>query len=213
MEIITKKIWDYVVNHTSAETALLKRINRETHVNYLFPRMLSGHFQGRMLSLLSKMIKPSCVLEIGTYTGYSTICLAEGLLPGGKIHTIEINIELEETINKNFKDAGISDKVSLYLGDAIEIIPQLDFAWDLVFIDADKVNYIVYFEMILKKLKSGGFIFADNVLWDGKVVDNFTKDKEAKFLQKFNQYIMENRDTENILLPVRDGIMLIRKKT
>ncbi len=212
MEIISKEIWKYVKDHSDPEPDLLKVINRETHVNYLFPRMLSGHFQGRLLSMFSKMIKPSCILEIGTYTGYSTVCLAEGLIPGGEIHTIEINIELEETINNNFKKAGLSEFVSLHLGNATDIIPQLTQTWDLAFIDADKVNYILYFELILKQLKPGGFIFADNVLWDGKVVSNFEKDKEADSLMKFNDYISCNTQIENILLPVRDGIMLIRKK-
>ena len=211
MEIIHREIEKYADDHTSNEPELLKKINRETHVNYLFPRMLSGHYQGRLLSILTGMIKPSAVLEIGTYTGYGTICLAEGLKNDGVIHTIEINIELEEVIRHNFREAGIGDLVKLYFGNALEIIPGIGGSFDLVYLDADKINYITYFNMLIDRIIPGGYIFADNVLWSGKVIHNPDRDKEAAKLQEFNDFIQADKRVNNILLPVRDGIMVIQK--
>ena len=212
MELIPEAVRHYADNHTSPEPDLLKKINRETHVNYLFPRMLSGHYQGRLLGLLSGMIRPSAVLEIGTYTGYGTICLAEGLKKDGIIHTIEINIELEEVIQQNILEAGIKDRVKLYFGDAREIIPGIKGGFDLVYLDADKINYLTYFEMLIDRINPGGYIFADNVLWSGKVIQNTDNDKEAGKLQEFNDFIQADNRVENILLPVRDGIMVIQKR-
>ena len=174
--------------------------------------MISGHYQGRLLSMISYMIHPSCILEIGTYTGYSAICLAEGLKEGGLIHTIEINVELEEIIKNNLTKAGIIDKVKLYIGNALEIIPELVFDFDMIFLDADKVNYLKYYELLVTNLKPGGIIIADNVLWSGKVVAQNDQDKEARFLMQFNDYVISDIRVENILMPLRDGIMLIRKK-
>ena len=211
MEIVSNEIWRYAEDHTSPESDLLREIERETHVNYLFPRMISGHFQGRLLSMFSKMIRPLNILEIGTYTGYGTICLAEGLRESGRIHTIEINMELEETINLNLQRAGIREKVILYLGNALEIIPELNLNFDIVFLDADKINYLTYYKILMDHISPGGYIFADNVLWSGKVLENKERDKEATFLQEFNEYINKDSRVEKILLPVRDGIMIIRK--
>ncbi len=212
MEFVEDEIRKYSEKHTSEESGVLKEIERETHVNHLFPRMLSGHFQGRLLSLLSKMMNPSCILEIGTYTGYGTLCLAEGLAEGGKIHSIEINMELEETIRNNLKKAKMDDKIALYIGNALEIIPKLKFIYDIVFMDADKINYLNYYNLLVDNIRPGGFIFADNVLWSGKVIYNPDRDKEAIALQEFNDHIQSDSRVENILLPVRDGLMLIRKK-
>ena len=212
MEFIDDEIRQYAESHSSAEPELLKKINRETNVNYLFPRMLSGHYQGRLLSIFSSMIRPSSILEIGTYNGYGTICLAEGLRADGIIYTVEINIELEEVIRRNFQEAGITDRVSLYIGNALDVIPGMGSGFDLVYLDADKINYITYFEMLVDRISPGGYIFADNVLWSGKVINNSDKDKEAYKLQEFNNYIQADERVENILLPVRDGIMIIRKK-
>lgn len=205
------KIWKYAEEHTSEASGLLKEIERETHVNFLYSRMISGNIQGRILSLLSRLIQPSTILEIGTFTGYSAICLAEGLKENGEIHTIEINSELEDAIRNNFKLAGLEARIHLYLGNAIDIIPGLDFSYDMVFIDADKINYISYYEMVLQRLSSRGLILADNVLWNGKVVSGYEKDKEALKLREFNEYVQNDKRVENILLPVRDGIMLIKK--
>jgi predicted O-methyltransferase YrrM len=173
--------------------------------------MISGHYQGRILSFLCKLVSPKKILEIGTYTGYSAICLAEGISTDGEIHSIEINFELEELIKRNLEKAGILEKVKLYFGEAIHIIPKLEMDFDLIFIDADKVNYINYYKLLIEKLKPGGVIIADNVLWSGKVVDKDSKDKEAKKLMEFNNYVHSDNRVENILLPVRDGIILIRK--
>ncbi len=211
MAFISDKILKYAEEHTSPESPILKVIDRETNVNNLFPRMLSGHYQGRFLSLISSMIKPVSVLEIGTYTGYSAICLAEGLAEGGIIHTIEINFELEETINENLLRAGVRDKVRLYFDNALKIIPEINKNYDLVFIDADKINYISYYKLLIEKMNPGGIIIADNVLWSGKVIDMEDKDKEAKKLREFNDYVNADERVENILIPVRDGIMIIRK--
>jgi caffeoyl-CoA O-methyltransferase len=212
MDLSSKKTILYSEQHTSPEPRVLKEINRETHLNNLFPRMISGHFQGRMLSMLSHMIQPASILEIGTYTGYSAICLSEGLREGGLIHTIEINFELEESIKNNFIKSGITEKVKIYFGNALEIIPDLKFNFDMILLDADKVNYINYYELLINRMRSGGFIIADNVLWSGKVVDQDNNDKEARFLMKFNEHVQSDERVENILLPIRDGIMLIRKK-
>ena len=211
MEFNSDRIFKYAGDHTSPETQVLKEINRETNVNNLFPRMLCGHWQGRFLSMISSMIRPACILEIGTYTGYSAICLAEGLADKGIIHSIEINFELEETIRKNLKNAGIQHMVRLYFDDALKVIPGIDQKFDLVFIDADKINYINYYEILMEKMNPGGFIIADNVLWSGKVIDMEDHDKEAKKLREFNDYVTADPRVENILIPVRDGIMIIRK--
>ena len=211
MKITNQKIQSYAEDHSSPEPDLLKRLNRETYTNMLFPRMLSGHHQGRFLSFISKMISPKTILEIGTYTGYSAICLAEGLQKGGILHTIEINEEFEDLSRKYFQESGLRKSIKLHFGNALEIIPDLHEIFDLVFIDADKENYITYYDQVMKKMNSGGIILADNVLWSGKVIDPEKKDKDTKALRKFNDYVMKDNHVENICVPVRDGMMIIHK--
>lgn len=213
MEFLDKKLQDYCDTHTSPESDVLKKLNRDTHANVLQPRMLSGHFQGRLLSMLSKMIRPKTILEIGTYTGYSAICLAEGLAEDGKLITIDINAEQEERIRKYIAEAGMENKIQFIIGDAFNIIKTLPQKFDLVFIDADKPNYLKYYKQVIGIVNTGGFIIADNVLWSGKVVDEIAlqKDKDTKFLHEFNEFVSNDARVENILLPVRDGLMVLRK--
>ncbi len=210
MEFIPESIDDYCRAHTSPESALLKKINRDTHAEVLMPRMVSGHLQGRFLSLISKMIKPQRILEIGTYTGYSAICLAEGLNPTGKLITIDINEELETRVRGYFKEADIESQIDYRIGDAAAIIPALNETFDLVFIDADKENYQRYYDLMFDKVATGGFIMADNVLWSGKVVGE-KKDKDTRAIMAFNDFVANDPRVENMLLPLRDGIMLARK--
>lgn len=212
MEITTKEIEKYCEEFTSEENQTLKRLNRETHLQILNPRMLSGHVQGRWLSMISNMIQPRRVLEIGTFTGYSALCLAEGLTEDGMLYTIDVNEELEEFANQFFQESDFSDKIKMQIGDASEIIPVLDEVFDLVFIDADKKSYSDYLEMVLPKVRTGGFILADNVLWSGKVVgEEHLKDKKTKIIHAFNAAVHADNRVENILLPIRDGIMVMRK--
>lgn len=202
----------YAEQHTSEEPEILKQLARETHLKTVAPQMLSGHVQGTLLRTISCMIKPWKVLEIGTFTGYSAICLAGGIPEGGILHTIECNPELEEIALKYFKLAGIQDKVMLHIGDAFGIVPSIQGPFDLVFIDANKDDYIRYFEMIFGKVASGGFIIADNTLWYGKVVDNNSfSDHEACSMAEFNDYLLNRKDVECLLLTVRDGLTIIRK--
>jgi predicted O-methyltransferase YrrM len=210
MEVINEALQNYSEKHTSQESDLLASINRETHAKVLMPRMLSGHLQGRMLAMISNMIKPTHVLEIGTYTGYSAICLCEGIREGGKLVTLDINEELENNERNNFSKAGLSNVIDYRIGNAVDIIPQLAMTFDLVFIDADKENYSNYFNMIIDKVNLGGFIMADNVLWSGKVLDT-KQDKDTRAIVSFNDKINKDSRVENVLLPVRDGIMLMRK--
>lgn len=213
MEFIDQALDDYCGAHTTAESALLAKLNRDTHVNILQPRMLSGHFQGRLLSLLSKMIRPERILEIGTYTGYSALCMAEGLTETGKIITLDINAQLEDFVRSYISESEYASKVDYRICNAMEEIPQLDEQFDLVFIDADKMNYINYYHLVFDKVKPGGYIFSDNVLWSGKVVQTEGKiDKDTQLLKEFNQLIQNDPRVENILLPIRDGIMIARKK-
>ena len=213
MEFIDPNISEYAENHTSAEIDLLKKINRQTNIEVLRPRMLSGHLQGRLLSAISHLLRPRYILEIGTYTGYSALCLAEGLQESGRLVTIERNEELEERIKGYFSESSSAAQLELRIGDALKIIPDLPGDIDLVFIDADKVNYLTYYNLVLEKLRPGGFILADNVLWSGKVVAHpDPSDIDTAALLEFNKFIQEDERVENVLLPVRDGIMLIRKK-
>lgn len=213
MEFIDEKLDAYCCDHTSNETALLAKLNRDTHVKVLQPRMLSGHFQGRMLSILSKMIRPDRILEIGTYTGYSALCLAEGLTANGKLITIDVNAQLEDFVRDYFAQSDFDAQIDYRIGDAMQLIPTLTEQFDLVFIDADKQNYINYYHLIFDKVKPGGYIFSDNVLWSGKVVQEGGKiDKDTQLLQTFNDLIQNDERVENILLPIRDGVMIARKK-
>jgi predicted O-methyltransferase YrrM len=210
MEIINPLISHYSEVHTTSESDLLKRIDRQTHANILMPRMLSGHLQGRLLSMISHMIQPKSILEIGTYTGYSAICLAEGLRPGGKLITLDINDELEDLVRGFFIQASLTEAIDYRIGNALHIIPTLTDSFDLVFIDADKENYCRYYDLVFKLVPLGGFILADNVLWSGKVLDE-KPDKDTKAILAFNEMIQQDSRVENVLLPVRDGIMLVRK--
>lgn len=212
MNFLEDKIEDYSFSHTSNESELLNKIARETHLEVLRPRMLSGHFQGRLLSMFSNMIKPKRILEIGTYTGYSALCLAEGLMDNGKLFTIDINEELEDRVRQYFKESEFNDKIRFLIGDAVSIIPDLNEIWDLVFIDADKNNYTTYFDMVISAVKPGGYIIADNVLWSGKVIDDQCDDEDTVALRKFNDALMSDLRLDVILLPVRDGLMVARKK-
>ncbi|HLU86680.1 MAG TPA: O-methyltransferase [Taishania sp.] len=213
MEFISDELDKYVCDHTENEPAYLQELNRRTHVEVLQPRMLSGHFQGRVLSMLSHMIRPNRILEIGTYTGYSALCLAEGLTVGGKLITIDVNEELEELVSEYIAKANMQDRVENLIGDAMEIIPTLDEEFDIVFIDADKKNYINYYNLVFDKVKSGGYIIADNVLWSGKVLEEYDSlDKNTKLLMDYNRMIHEDERVQDVLLPIRDGLMIARKK-
>lgn len=213
MDFIAKEIEEYALNHTKAESDLLKKINRETHAKIMMPRMLSGHLQGRFLSMLSHMVKPDYILEIGTYTGYSALCLAEGLNENGKIITIDINEEIEKFVRNFFEQSEYKNKIDYRIGNALNIIPTINHELDIVFIDADKENYSNYYELVFEKVKTGGYIIADNVLWSGKVlIDDNKLDKDTKAIKAFNNTIQNDSRVENILLPVRDGLMICRKK-
>lgn len=213
MHFLPENIDSYVVAHSQQEPQLLKELNKETWQKVLNPRMLSGAFQGRVLSMISKLINPKNILEIGTYTGYSALCLAEGLDANGKIITIDKNEELETLQNKYFKKSGYSNQIEQLVGDATQIIPKLDTKFDLVFIDADKSNYINYFHLIIDKMNAGGIILSDNVLWSGKVVEELNpKDIDTKVLLEYNKLLNTDNRVETILLPIRDGLTVTRVK-
>jgi len=211
MDIIHEDIEAYCETCSTAENPVLADLNRETGAKYLYPRMLSGHQQGLLLKMISHMLKPEYILEIGSYTGYSAICLASGLRSGGKLITIEVNPELEDVIKRYISLSGNSDKINLIIGEAASVIPGLDYTFDLVFIDADKENYINYFDSVLDKVRQGGFILADNVLWSGKVLNPAPNDKETLALTAFNEHVVNCPRVETLMLPVRDGISIIRK--
>lgn len=203
----------YILNHIDKEDEILKALDRETNLKVLGARMISGHLQGQVLSMLSNMIQPKTILEIGTFTGYSAICLAKGLQKNGKLITIEIDDELETLASKYFKKSGYSDHIEQRIGRALDIIPTLDQSFDLVFIDADKREYIEYFELVFDKVPSGGYIIADNTLWNGKVLQTPDKnDEQTKGILDFNTFIKNNKKVEKIILPLRDGMTVIRKK-
>jgi predicted O-methyltransferase YrrM len=212
MHFLPQEIDDYVVAYSAKEPKLLQQLNRETNQKVLQPRMLSGHYQGRLLSLLSKLIHPQNILEIGTYTGYSALCLAEGMKPTGLLHTIDINEELEDLQKRYFEASPWKDQIKAHLGDATKIIPSLKEHFDLVFIDADKPNYPIYFQQIMEKLRPGGVILSDNVLWSGKVVEPVKKDDEStRALLEYNRLLAEDERLETVMLPVRDGLTISRK--
>lgn len=210
MDFLAKNIENYSIGFTEKESILLSELNRETWAKITTPRMLSGHMQGRILSMISKMIAPRNILEIGTYTGYSALCMAEGIRKNGKLHTIEINIEHISFAKKYFDKSIYKNQIIQHHGNALNIIPNIQEPLQLVFIDADKENYINYYNLIFKKIDIGGYIVADNVLWSGKVVSK-QKDKETQSLHNYNKLIHEDHRVENILLPVRDGLMICRK--
>ena len=213
MDFLPEKISAYVGAHTAPETSLLARINRDTHAHVMYPRMLSGHLQGRVLAMFSRMIQPASILEIGTYTGYSAICLAEGLREGGRLYTLDVNEELEERTREYFAEAGLTERIDYRIGPALDLIPQLDATFDLVFIDADKPNNARYYDLVFGKVRPGGFIIIDNVLWSGKTTVSYAEaDKDTRLILDFNQKIHEDVRVENVLLPIRDGLMVVRKK-
>jgi caffeoyl-CoA O-methyltransferase len=207
-----KALEAYLLSNSTNEDPILNELNRETHLKVLNPRMLSGHLQGLLLELISKIVAPKHILEIGTYTGYSAICLAKGLQNGGILHTIDCNDELLPIQNKFIKKAGMETKIKIHTGDALEIIPRLSLEFDLIFIDADKQQYCDYYKLIINKMRSGGIILADNVLWDGKVLDpKFDEDSDTRAIKAFNKMIHTDPRVESIIIPIRDGISLIRK--
>jgi len=210
MEILEPSLLQYAEEHTSPEDQLLYSINRDTHAKVMMPRMLSGHLQGKVLAMISHMVKPKSILEIGTYTGYSAICLAAGLQDGGKLITLDINEELESMVRNNIQHAGLTDKIDYRIGNALEIIKTINETFDLVFIDADKENYNKYYDLVFDKVTLGGFLLADNVLWSGKVLDA-KPDKDTRAIKAFNKKVQDDPRVENVLLPIRDGIMLVRK--
>lgn len=213
MDFLPDKIDQYVEQHSENEPELLQQLNRETHLKILQPRMLSGAYQGRVLSMISKLVNPKHILEIGTYTGYSALCLAEGMQPNGELHTIDINEELYDFQRKYFDKSLYGNQIHQHLGNALEIIPRLNKTFDLVFIDADKENYPNYFEIIMDKLNPGGIILSDNVLWSGKVIEPVKEDDlDTKALIEYNALLKEDCRIETIILPIRDGLTISRKK-
>jgi caffeoyl-CoA O-methyltransferase len=213
MHFLSDDLDQYVTLHSQDEPELLAQLNKETYLKILQPRMLSGHFQGRVLSMLSKIINPNTILEIGTYTGYATLCMAEGLSENGTIDTIDVNEELVDIQRKYFDKSEWSNQITQHLGDALEIIPTLDKKFDLVFIDADKENYIKYFQLIVPMMSKGGIILSDNVLWSGKVVEDLKPgDTATKILIEYNKLLKEDPRVETVLLPIRDGLTVSRVK-
>ncbi|MEC7265131.1 MAG: O-methyltransferase [Bacteroidota bacterium] len=211
MHFLSPLLESYIANHSEPEPPLLTELTRETHLKVVQPRMITGHFQGRVLSMLSKIINPAYILEIGTYTGYSALCLAEGLQKNGELHTIEVNEELHQLQRKYFDKSGFGSQIFQHTGDALDIIPTLDKNFDLVFIDAQKVNYDAYFEAVITKTKRGSIILSDNVLWSGKVVEPLQKgDKATEALLAYNEKLKTDPRVETVLLPIRDGLTLSR---
>lgn len=212
MDFSNKEIYNYIDNHSSDESDILYELRRETELKCLNPIMLSGKIQGNFLAIISKLIKPFNVLEIGTYTGYSTLCIAKGLSPAGMIHTIDKNEELLQIQNKYFEKSGLRNQIKQYTGDALAIIPKLKFDFDMVFLDADKENYVKYLELILPILKPGGVLLTDNVLWHGKILESLeNQDRVTRLIDNFNKKILEDKSLKTVMLPIRDGISLTLK--
>ena len=205
---------EYILQHIDPEGDYLHALYRDTHLKLLYPRMASGHLQGRMLKMFVRMIKPSCILEIGTYSGYSALCMAEGLSEGGMIHTFEINDEQEEFTRPWFEGSPYADRIKLYIGDALQLLPQLGLTFDLAFVDGDKRRYVDYYEMILPRLADGGYIIADNTLWDGHVLEEHphASDLQTLGIKAFNDLVARDERVEKVILPLRDGLTIIRKK-
>jgi caffeoyl-CoA O-methyltransferase len=209
--MIDDNLQQLLLNYCEPETELLQKINRETHLKVLMPRMLSGHYQGRVLSLLSKMLSPSRILEIGTFTGYATLCLAEGLVKDGVLYTLDINEELEDMVRENFATSEFNAQIQYIIGDATESLSGLNETFDLVFIDADKKNNGTYYDLVFDRVRPGGIIIVDNVLWSGKILNN-AQDKDTKNISAFNDKVAMDIRVEKLILPVRDGLFIIRKK-
>lgn len=212
MERTDYTIQAYIEDHTEAEPPLLAQIHQDTHAQAPMPHMLAGHLQGRVLAAFSHMLRPTKILEIGTYTGYSALCLAEGLQPGGILHTIDKNAALEATVKSYFVQAGMANTIKYHVGQAADIIPQLDEVFDLVYIDADKKNYKRYYDLVFDHVRTGGFIIADNALWGGQVLTTHPADKRTKAILEFNTQVHHDPRVANVLLPIRDGLMILRKK-
>jgi predicted O-methyltransferase YrrM len=212
MDFISDELLHYCEQHSADESPVLKKLNRHTHAKVLQPRMLSGHLQGRFLAMMSQLVRPKNILEIGTYTGYSAICLAEGLQENGKLITIDVNPELEDLVNSFVKEAGFENKIQLIIGDAYQIIRTLPQTFDLAFIDADKASYAKYYDLVIDKLSPNGIILVDNVLWSGKVIEDkaLAKDRDTQLLDAFNKKVKADPRVESLLLPIRDGIMALR---
>lgn len=210
---MTENLDDYILSHITPEPEHLRRLYRRTHLRHLYPRMCSGHLQGRLLAMISAMVSPRRILELGTYTGYSALCLAEGLRPDGRLHTVEIDDEMEEELTELFGSAPGGDRITLHIGDAETIVNEIDEEWDLVYIDANKRRYVEYLDAVLPRLRPGGFIIADNTLWDGKVADTVANhDAQTLALDRFNSYVAARPDLETVILPLRDGLTLLRKR-
>lgn len=209
---MTENLDDYILSHITPEPEHLRRLYRRTHLRHLYPRMCSGHLQGRLLAMISAMVSPRRILELGTYTGYSALCLAEGLRPDGRLHTVEIDDEMEEELTELFATAPGGDRITLHIGDAETIVNEIDEEWDLVYIDANKRRYVEYLDAVLPRLRPGGFIIADNTLWDGKVTDTVANhDAQTLALDRFNSYVAAHPSLETVILPLRDGLTLLRK--
>ncbi|MCZ4243266.1 O-methyltransferase [Pedobacter punctiformis] len=211
MSLINEDLQQLLITYCEPESELLQKIDRETNLKVLMPRMLSGHYQGRVLSLLSKMVSPKRILEIGTFTGYATLCLAEGLTADGIIYTLDINAELEDMVTTNFAESAYKSKIKYILGDATKTVNDLDEIFDIVFIDADKKNNGTYYDLIFDRVRPGGIIIVDNVLWSGKVLQD-KQDKDTRNITTFNDKIADDERVEKLILPVRDGLFVIRKK-
>jgi predicted O-methyltransferase YrrM len=213
MDFLDSVIEQYALEHSEVESTLLNELNRQTHIKVIQPRMLCGHLQGRILSLLSQSIRPKTILEIGTYTGYSALCMAEGLQENGQLYTIDNNKEIAPFANKYFNKSSYKNLIKMIVGNALDVIPDLNLKWDLVFIDADKENYSNYFDAIIENVNQGGMIIADNVLWSGKVTKPTSKnDVETQALKSFNEKVHSDSRVSNVLMPVRDGMMIMIKK-
>ncbi len=209
---VNLELEEYILAHTSEEAPVLKELCRETHINVMRPRMLSGHLQGQLFKMLSHMLSPKRILEIGTYTGYSAICLAQGLKEEGKLYTIDINDEIEDFTLSFIEKAGLKEKINFMVGDALEVIPTIDEQWDLVFLDADKRDYLAYYNAVIDNVRPGGFILADDILWDGKVIEPVEKkDKQTQGIIAFNTFVQQDSRVENVIIPLRHGLTLIRK--
>lgn len=210
---MTEKLKDYILNHIDKETPLLAKLNRDTHLRILNPRMMSGHLQGRILKMFCRMIQPKKILELGTFTGYSALCMAEGLTDDAIIHTIEHDDELEEMILQTFEKSNFKNQIKLHIGEALEVIETLNESFDLVFIDADKRQYLDYYEAVFPKVRKGGFILADNTLWAGKVVQPLQhNDKQTEAILRFNDFVTNDSRVEKVILPLRDGLTILMKK-
>ncbi len=210
---MTLELEEYILNHIDPEDELLASLDRDTHLYHLRPRMVSGHLQGRILKMFCRMIRPRRILELGTFTGYSALCLAEGLIEGGEVHTIEIDDEIEDFTRVHLDRSPFRDRIKLFIGDAIEIVPTLTDLYDIVFIDANKRDYLKYYELVLPKVRPEGFILADNTLWDGKVItDPHSRDAQTIGIERFNDFIAGDSRVEKVILPLRDGLTILWKK-